>query len=137
MDNEFHTYSFEKLEVWQAARIYKKTVYQITGSFPKEELFGLTSQIRRSAGSITSNLAEGSGRASDKDKAHFTNIAYTSALETIDHIITALDMNFISKETYIDSRKSLDEIINKLNALYKYQIGKGSNLKNIISEKEK
>ena len=136
MNEEFHKYSFEKLEVWQAARKYKKNVYQITGNFPKEELFGLTSQIRRSAGSITSNLAEGSGRASDKDKAHFTNIAYTSALETIDHIITALDMNFISKETYIDSRKSLDEIINKLNALYKYQIGRGSNLKNFIPGKE-
>ena len=136
MDDRFYTYSFEKLDVWQAARNFKKTVYQITRSFPKEELFGLTSQIRRSAGSITSNLAEGSGRASDKDKAHFTNIAYTSALETIDHIITAIDMNFISKETYIDSRKSLDEIINKLNALYKYQIGRKSNLKDFIPGKE-
>ncbi|MDZ7755166.1 four helix bundle protein [Rhodohalobacter sp.] len=136
MDNEFYTYSFEKLEVWQAARKFKKTVYQVTGNFPKEELFGLTSQIRRSAGSITSNLAEGSGRASDKDKAHFTNMAYTSALETIDHVITALDMNFISKETYIDSRKSLDEIINKLNSLYKYQIGRKSNLKDFIPRKE-
>lgn len=136
MDDRFYTYSFEKLEVWQAARNFKKTVYQITRSFPKEEIFGLTSQIRRSVGSITSNLAEGSGRASDKDKAHFTNIAYTSALETIDHVITALDMNFITKETYIDSRKSMDEIINKLNSLYKYQIGRKSNLKDFIPGKE-
>jgi four helix bundle protein len=75
MDDRFYTYSFEKLEVWQAARVFKKSIYQITQKFPREELFGLSMQIRKSTGSITSNLAEGSGRASDKGRAHFTNIA--------------------------------------------------------------
>ncbi len=131
MENRFYTYSFEKLEVWQAARVLKKSIYQITQKFPREELFGLTSQIRKSTGSITANLAEGSGRASDKDRAHFTNIAYSSALETIDHFITAFDLEYLSEEMYVDHRLKLDEIINKLNSLYKYQIGRGENLKNL------
>ncbi|PKD43284.1 four helix bundle protein [Rhodohalobacter barkolensis] len=131
MDDRFYTYSFEKLEVWQAARNFKKTIYQITRSFPKEEIFGLTSQIRRSVGSITSNLAEGSGRASDKERAHFTNIAYSSGLETIDHLITAFDLKYVSDEMYVELRIKLDEILNKLNSLYKYQIGRDENLKNL------
>ena len=131
MEDRFYTYSFEKLEVWQVARVFKKSIYQITQKFPREELFGLTVQIRKSTGSITANLAEGSGRASDKDRAHFTNIAYSSALETIDHLITAYDLEYISEEMYVDHRLKLDEIINKLNSLYKYQIGRGDNLKNL------
>ena len=131
MEDRFYTYSFEKLEVWQVARVFKKSIYQITQKFPREELFGLTVQIRKSTGSITANLAEGSGRASDKDRAHFTNIAYSSALETIDHLITAFDLEYISEEMYVDHRLKLDEIINKLNSLYKYQIGRGENLKNL------
>ena len=131
MEDRFYTYSFEKLEVWQAARVFKQSIYQITQKFPREELFGLSMQIRKSTGSITANLAEGSGRASDKDRAHFTNIAYSSALETIDHLITAFDLEYVSEEIYADLRLKLDEILNKLNSLYKYQIGRGENLKNL------
>jgi four helix bundle protein len=131
MDDRFYTYSFEKLEVWQATRVFKQSIYQITQKFPREELFGLSMQIRKSSGSITANLAEGSGRASDKDRAHFTNIAYSSALETIDHLITAFDLEYVSEEIYADLRLKLDEILNKLNSLYKYQIGRGENLKNL------
>ena len=131
MEDRFYTYSFEKLEVWQVARGFKKSIYQITQKFPREELFGLTVQIRKSTGSITANLAEGSGRASDKDRAHFTNIAYSSALETIDHLITAFDLEYVTDEMYVELRLKMDEILNKLNSLYKYQIGRGDNLKNL------
>lgn len=116
--SKFHTYSFEKLDVWQLARQLRKDIYLISGKFPKEELFGLTSQIRRSTNSITDNLAEGSGRATNIDKAKFTNISYTSALETINHL-TQL-------------RIRLDEIINKLNSLYKYQLKNEESLKSRI-----
>jgi four helix bundle protein len=131
MGDRYYTYSFEKLEVWQTARDLKKSIYEITLQFPREELFGLTVQIRKSAGSITANLAEGSGRASDKDRAHFTNISYSSALETIDHLITAFDLKYVSDEMYVELRLKLDEILNKLNSLYKYQIERGGNLKNL------
>ena len=133
MEHGYYTYGFEKLEVWQAARELKKKIYQITQGFPRDEMFGLTVQIRKSVGSITANLAEGSGRASDKDRAHFTNIAYSSALESIDHLITAFDLNYVSEESYVDLRHNLDEILNKLNSLYKYQIGRGDNLRNITN----
>lgn len=127
--NKFHTYSFEKLEVWQLARQLRKDIYELSNGFPKEELFGLTSQIRRSTNSISNNLAEGSGRATNIDKAKFTNTSYTSALETINHLIGALDLQYIDKERYTQLRIRLDEIINKLNSLYSYQLNEEESLK--------
>lgn len=91
----YRTYSFEKLDAWQLARALKDYIFRATQGFPNSERYGLTSQIRRSMGSVTTNLAEGSGRASSIDKAHFTKIAYSSAIETIDHLITANDLSFI------------------------------------------
>lgn len=125
----YHIYSFEKLEVYQLARKMKIEIRGISSSFPSHERFELTSQIRRSTDSISSNLAEGSGRASNFDQAHFTNIAYSTALETIDHLNTAIDMQYISLEVYEGLRVKLDEIINKLNALYKFQIANKDTLK--------
>lgn len=124
----FHTYSFEKLEVWQLAREIRVDLYRLTQSFPKEEQFNLTSQIRRAIGSVTANLVEGSGRATDKDRSRFTNNAYSSALEVLDHLIAAFDLNFISEEQYTAQRIRLDKLINKLNAYYRYQLGRNSNL---------
>ena len=72
-----YKYSFEKLNVWQNARKFVMEVYQITDKFPKHEKFGLIDQIRRAAVSIPANIAEGTSRLSNKDQAHFTNIAYS------------------------------------------------------------
>jgi len=66
------TFTFEKLEAWHKARNLVKTIYQVTKPFPKEELFGLTNQLRRASVSIASNLAEGGARPTNKDRAHFT-----------------------------------------------------------------
>jgi four helix bundle protein len=126
---KYHIYSFEKLDVYQLARKMKIEIRRISSSFPSHERFELTSQIRRSTDSISSNLAEGSGRASNFDQAHFTNMAYSTALETIDHLNTAIDMQYISLEMYEGLRIKLDEIINKLNALYKFQITNQDTLK--------
>lgn len=130
---KYHTYSFEKLDVLKIGRKIKKDIYLLTRSFPKEERYELVSQIRRSICSVTANLAEGSGRASDNDKAHFTNTSYSSALETLDHLITAYDLEYINEETYEDYRVRMDELINKLNAYYKYQVKRADNLKNRMS----
>jgi len=129
---EYYTYSFEKLEVWQLARQLRKTIYELTKEFPKEELFGLTSQIRRSTNSISDNLAEGSGRATNFDKARFTNTSYSSALETINHLVGAFDLDYIDKDYYTRLRIQLDEIINKLNSLYRYQLKDEQSLKDRI-----
>jgi len=114
-----HIYSFEKLETWQKARIFRKDIYNLTRKFPKEEVFCLTSQIKRSASSIGDCLAEGSARVTPKDKAHFITMSYSSAIETINHIIGAYDLEYISEEEYISFRLKLDELTNKLNALRK------------------
>jgi four helix bundle protein len=124
----YYTYSFEKLDVWQKARELKVAVYKIGNQFPSDERYGLLSQIKRASGSITANLAEGSGRATYKDRAHFTNLAYASGLEVIDHIITAKDLGFIDDNTYTALRLNLDEILNKLNKLHKAQIRRKDNL---------
>ena len=68
-------FSFEKLIVWQKSKNIAVIIYKLTKNFPKEELFGMTSQMRRCSVSIASNIAEGSGRHSAKDKARFTEIS--------------------------------------------------------------
>ena len=76
-------FRFEKLDVWNKAIDYADLVYSLTKSFPADERFGLTSQMRRSAVSVSSNVAEGSGRSSDKDSARFIEIGYGSLMECV------------------------------------------------------
>jgi len=114
-----HIYSFEKLETWQKARVFRKEIYILVRKFPKEEIFGLTSQIKRSASSIGDCLAEGSARITPKDKAHFITMSYSSAIETVNHIIGAHDLGYIDSDDYNSFRLKLDELTNKLNALRK------------------
>ena len=125
----YHIYSFEKLEVYQLARKYKIDIKLTSRLFPKEERFELISQINKSSASISANLAEGSGRASNFDQAHFTNVSYATGLETIDHLNTALDMEYIDEKKYTDLRIKLDAILNKLNSLYRFQINNKDTLK--------
>ncbi|MFM2179597.1 MAG: hypothetical protein RL015_3695 [Verrucomicrobiota bacterium] len=87
-------FPFEKLEVWQDARRLVQDVYACLREFPKEERFGLTSQLTRAAVSVVNNLAEGSGRASLKDQAHFSNQAYGSLMETACDLILVTDLKF-------------------------------------------
>lgn len=134
MKKQFFTYRFEKLKVYQLARKFRVEIKKLTFKFPADEKFELTSQIRRSSSSIATNLAEGSGRATNNDQAYFSNIAYSSALETIDHLIYAYDMEYISEEVYSDMRIKLDEIINKVNSLYKFQISQSEGLKDKLKK---
>ena len=92
--------NFKKLIVWQKAREFVKDVYLITRKFPREELFGLTSQMRRATISIALNIVEGSGRGTDKDFAHFLDVAFGSALEVEAQVILSLDLEFITDEEY-------------------------------------
>ena len=126
---KYNIYSFEKLEVYQLARKFKIEIKLMTQLFPNEERFDLTSQINRASASISANLAEGSGRSSNFDQAHFTNMSFSTGLETIDHLNTALDMQYISEEKYTELRIKLDSILNKLNGLYKFQVNNKDTLK--------
>jgi four helix bundle protein len=117
-------YSFEKLNVWQKARELNKSIYLISNDFPKEEKFGLTSQIRRASISISSNIAEGSSRKSSKEQARYTEIAYGSLLEVLNQLILANDLKYIDSETTLKIRELIEEIGNKLNKLKESQINR-------------
>ncbi|MEY4012095.1 MAG: hypothetical protein RIT22_1219 [Bacteroidota bacterium] len=116
-----YTYSFEKLEVWNESKEFTKSIYTITTTFPDQEKFGLVSQLRRASVSICSNIAEGSARNTYKDKAHFTTMAFSSAIEVINQLISSFEMDFISEEVYSKLRLELESITNKLNGLRNYQ----------------
>ena len=118
------TFSFEKLIAWQKARELASEIYKITKLFPKDEVFGLTSQMRRCAVSIASNLAEGSGRNSMKDKARFTEIAFGSALELLNQLILSFDFEYFEKQKYIEIREKITEVTVLINGLYKSQLPK-------------
>lgn len=124
----FYTYAFEKLEVWQIARKMRIKLFEVSNNFPASEKYELVSQIRRASRSVCANLAEGSARATDKDRASYTNKSYASAIELIDHLICARDLDYIDEEEYISLRISMDELINKLNSYYKYQINRGKRI---------
>ncbi|WP_396183933.1 four helix bundle protein [Flavobacterium sp.] len=87
------TFSFEKLIAWQKGRELALLIYKTTKQFPKEKIFGLTSQMRRCSISIASNLAEGSGRQSLNEKARFSEIAYSSSLELLNQVIFLTILN--------------------------------------------
>jgi four helix bundle protein len=117
-------FSFEKLIAWQKARELALEIYKITKLFPKDELFGMTSQMRRCSVSVASNLAEGSGRNSMKDKARFTEIAYGSALELLNQLILSFDFEYIEEHKYIEIREKITEVTVLINGLYKSQLPK-------------
>jgi four helix bundle protein len=116
------TFSFEKLIVWQKSKQLAVIIYKLTKNFPKEELFGMTSQMRRCSVSIASNVAEGSGRHSAKDKARFTEISYGSALELLNQTIISLELEYITEENYKIIRKEIEEVTYMLDSLYKAQL---------------
>lgn len=122
------TYSFEKLIVWQKSRKLAVIINKTTRDFPKDEIFGMISQMRRCSISIASNVAEGSGRHSAKDKARFTEMAYSSALELINQLIISWDLEYVSEKNYLTIRNEIEEITFMLDSLYKAQlngVGKG------------
>ncbi|WP_303318744.1 four helix bundle protein [Flavivirga abyssicola] len=114
-------FSFEKLSVWQKSRKLAVKIYKLTKNFPEDERYGLISQMRRCAVSISSNIAEGTGRHSAKDKARFTEIAFSSALELLNQIIISNDLEFLSNEEYENIRQDISEITAMLDGLYKSQ----------------
>ena len=104
MDSEF-VFPFEKLRVWQQARQWISLVYRSTRKFPSSEAYGLVSQWNRAAVSVASNLAEGSARTSLKDQAHFSQVAYSSLMESACLAIVASDQGFLPLEQMEEHRR--------------------------------
>jgi len=114
---EVYMFRFEKLDVWRKSVEFADRVYEVTRGFPSDERFGLTSQLRRAAVSISSNLAEGSGRSSDKDFAHFVQIAYGSVMEVVSQIHIAKRQALLAEEPFRDLYLQADEISRMLSGL--------------------
>src|SRR5690349_17355698 len=93
-------FPFEKLEVWQKSIEFADSVYRLTKRFPDDERFGLTSQMRRAAVSIASNIAEGSARFSRNDNAHFVEIATGSLFEVVTQAVIGRRQNFLAEAEY-------------------------------------
>lgn len=105
--------SFRDLEVWQKSIELTVHVYQLTKEFPREEIYGLTSQMRRSAVSIPSNIAEGSGRARTPDLMRFLSIARGSNCELQTQLILARELEFGKREE-IDAAEDLSHAVGKM-----------------------
>jgi four helix bundle protein len=105
---------FKKYDIWHLSHKLTLDLYKISSSFPKEELFGITSQIRRASSSIPTNINEGCGRNSDKEFNQFLNIALGSASETEYLLILSKDLNYISLENFEILDKEINSIKSKI-----------------------
>lgn len=101
MKNRSPARSFTDLEAWQEGHKLVLSLYKATNGFPKEEIFALTSQIRRAAVSVTSNLAEGFNRKTAKDKSHFYSMALGSVAELENQLLIARDVGYIDKQAFL------------------------------------
>jgi four helix bundle protein len=110
--------SFKELRVWQEAMNLVELVYQVTKLYPKEEMFGLSSQTRRAAVSIPANIAEGYGRGTRKDYLHFLTIANGSLLELETHLLIAQRL-YLPSETMQPTLNQLQTVGKILTALRK------------------
>ena len=122
-----HNFGFEKLDVWNSSIELSKLVYDVTNSFPTDEKYGLVSQIRRAVVSISSNIAEGSSKASLKAQARFSEIAYGSLMEVLNQIIIAKNFGYISQELYLTVRNEIEKVSRQLNAYKNSQIRRSDN----------
>ena len=108
---------FRKLKMWEKAHQLTLAVYRVTGKFPKDEVYGLTSQIRRAAASIPTNMAEGCGRDTEPEFNRFMQMAMGSASETEYQLLLAKDLDYLGNEDYIRMNGQINEIKRMLSTL--------------------
>ena len=108
---------FKNLKVWGKVHLLTLAIYEITRKFPREEVFGLTSQVRRASASIGANIAEGCGRRSDPEMKRFVQIARSSANEVECHLLLARDLQLLAVEEFKDLEAKTLEIQRMLAAL--------------------
>ena len=129
-------YSFQKLNAWQEAKKLVVEVYHLLDCFPKFEKYALCDQIRRAIVSVPSNIAEGSGRMSLKEKIHFLEIAYGSLMETYNQLLIAIDLAYITEESVHTIKPLIDNVVKMINGLrisYSKQLETGTPIKQLNS----
>jgi len=102
--------AFRDLKVWQKSHQITLAIYKTTATFPREELFGLTSQMRRASTSVPANIAEGCGRNSESDFARFLTIAMGSASELEYHLLLSRDLSLLGEDEYVQISTDLEEV---------------------------
>lgn len=112
-------HNYKELTVWQKSVDLATTVYRATSNFPKHEVYGLTSQIRRCSVSISSNIAEGAGRSSNREFARFLKIANGSAYELETQLIISKNLSYLADKSFEELNQSLIEIQKMLYTLLK------------------
>lgn len=100
----------EQLDVWKKSVDFTVEVYKVTDSFPKDERFGLISQIRRASVSVAANIAEGAGRRSDKEFLNFLSMSQGSASEVETELLIAFRLGYLSEEGFQSLMQKMDEI---------------------------
>lgn len=116
-------YSYKNLNVYQDAKMFVVAVYKLLDSFPDTEKFALCNQIRRAAISVTSNIAEGVSRTSNKEKIHFLEIAYASMMEVDSQLDVSIELGYITIEQYELINKQINNIGRQLSVLRnKYKV---------------
>ncbi|MBW2166493.1 MAG: four helix bundle protein [Deltaproteobacteria bacterium] len=107
---------FRELKVWEKVHRFTLQVYRITKNFPSDERFGLTIQLCRAAASVSTNIAKGCGRDSERELARFMSIAAGSASEVEYQLLLACDLNYIQDETYRELNQQVNEVKRMLNS---------------------
>jgi four helix bundle protein len=108
---------FREIKVWEKSHLLTLAIYKVTTQFPREETYGVTSQMRRACASIPANIAEGFGRGSNAELARFLQIAMGSACEVEYHVLLAKDLNLLSKTIYDDLDRRIVEVKRMLASL--------------------
>lgn len=108
---------YKKYDIWKLSHFLTLEIYKITENYPKEEIFGLTSQIRRASSSIGINIVEGCGRGSDEDFKRFLRNASGSAFEVEYILLLSKDLNYISEEKFLELSPKAEELKMKISKL--------------------
>lgn len=113
-------FRFEKLDIWNNAINYVNKIYSLTKNFPRDELFGLKDQLRRSASSISANIAEGSGSSSKRDFSHYLDISIKSIYETVSHLHIARSQNYIPENKRTELYNEAEVLVKRIQSFRKW-----------------
>ncbi|MEK7502199.1 MAG: four helix bundle protein [Patescibacteria group bacterium] len=113
-------FRFEKLDIWNDAINYVNKIYSLTKNFPRDELFGLKDQLRRSASSISANIAEGSGSSSKRDFSNYLNISIKSIYETVSHLHIARSQNYIPENKRTELYNEAEVLVKRIQSFRKW-----------------
>ena len=109
--------NFKKYDIWKISHVFTLKIYELTKSYPKDEIYGIVSQIRRASSSIPTNISEGCGRTSDAEFNRFLTIALGSASEVEYLIILSKDLNYIDEDSFTELNQEINIIKRKIYTL--------------------